>query len=171
MTRKQLTMVVSSLTGNTRAIANGVRAALESDGWEIQDFEKCGKPADLIALCFWCRKSTLDDASRAVLSELESRQIICFGTCGGYPDGGYGDRVRSNVTAEVSARNTCLGVFLSQGKVPLQRIEKRKQLPLDHPHHLDEAGIARLMESLKHPNADDIARAVAFAREKLAIVE
>ena len=81
--------------------------------------------------------------------------------------GDTADKVRRNVEGDVNERNECLGVFLSQGRVSMKNVEKRRQLPADDPHHLDDAGVRRLEESQKHPDEQDMARACSFLREHL----
>lgn len=90
-----------------------------------------------------------------------------FGTFGGYPGSAYADKVRRNVIGDVSEHNECLGVSLSQGRVSMKNVEKRRQLPADDPHHLENAGMRRLEESQKQPDGQDIARACSFLREHL----
>mgnify|MGYP003821622519 CR=1 FL=1 len=166
---KSLTLSVRSLTGNTRKIADGLRRYLENTGWHVTDHERGASVADdLLVICFWCKRSTLDPVSAELIEACEGKRVLVFGTLGGYPDSPYAEKVIGNVTELVSARNECLGVFLSQGKVSMKNIERRRQLPLDDPHHLDEAGVARLMESQKHPDQADIDCAVAFLAAKLS---
>ena len=165
---KSATMFVSSATGNTAAIAQGVKAALADIGWAVRDARPCVPPEDdTVIVCFWCRKSTLDPKSIRLVESLEGKRVLLFGTMGGWPVGKYAELVRANVTALVAERNECLGVFLCQGKVRPERIEERRALPADHPHHLDDWGFARLTESLNHPNATDVLYAQAFARDYL----
>ena len=102
-----------------------------------------------------------------LLAELSGKKILVFGTFGGYPDSAYADKVRRNVEGDVNEHNECLGVFLSQGKVSMKNVEKRRQLPADDPHHLDDAGVKRLEESQKHPDEQDMARARSFLCEHL----
>ena len=72
-----------------------------------------------------------------------------------------------NLIRDDTERNECLGVFLSQGRVSMKNVEKRRQLPADDPHHLDDAGVRRLEESQKHPDEQDMARARSFLCEHL----
>ena len=169
---KSVTLFISSVTGNTAMIATGVRHALVALGWEVHDAKPGMPPADdVVVLCFWCRKSTLDPKSLCFLDACKGKQVLLLGTFGGFPSGEYAHVVRDNVRSRVSERNVCLGVFLCQGKVDAKRIEERRNLPADDPHHLDEWGVARLVEGQKHPNETDVAYAQAFVRERLAILD
>lgn len=167
---KSATMAVSSATGNTAKIAEGVRSALRDLGWSVRDYERGAEPADdVVVVCFWCRKSSLDPASAEVVQACRGKKILAFGTFGGYPQSRYADLVRRNVADAISAENECLGVFLSQGKVRMERIEERRQLPEDHPHHLDKWGVERLMEGQSHPSDADVQYARAFACDYLPV--
>ncbi|MBQ9068465.1 MAG: hypothetical protein IJ131_05280 [Eggerthellaceae bacterium] len=166
--QKEATIAVSSRTGNTAYIAEGVVDAARSTGWTIVETENGKAPkTDVVVICFWCRRHSLDDASLEYLSLCEGKRILALGTFGGYPTGAYAKKVRDNVANAISERNECLGVFLCQGKLNESRIEKRRALPPDDPHHLDDFGYERALEGLKHPNETDLLYAKAFTRDFL----
>lgn len=168
-----ISVAISSLTGNTQKIADAVLKELGNtmnDSINIKTFRNkellhLPEQTDYILLFFWCRKSSLDDYSRKVIKQCKGKRILAFGTMGGYPDGAYGNRVRENVKAEIEANNICDGIYLSQGKIPEARTEYRRNLPKEHPHHLDEEGVKRHEKSRKHPDADDLKNAVTFFRD------
>ncbi len=167
-TSKTVTLHVSSITGNTAQIAEGVRKTLDELGWTVFDAQPGAAPGtEVVVMCFWCRKSSLDPKSLEYLKRCKGKKILLFGTIGGWPAGKYGALVRANVTTTVEEHNECLGVFLCQGRVRQQRIDERRALPPDHPHYLDDWGVVRLTEGLNHPNATDILYAQAFARDYL----
>ena len=169
---KNAILHVSSVTGNTATIAKGVRAMLDELGWSVSDARPCAVPdGDVAIACFWCRKSSLDPKSIKFIERCEGMKVLLFGTMGGFPVGAYADLVRQNVRAKVEEQNECLGVFLCQGKVGAERIEKRRALPASDPHHLDEWGVARLTEGRKHPNETDVLYAQAFLRDCLEGLE
>ncbi len=159
---------VSSRTGNTRKVADAVEAELRRLGYDVREHER-GQEVDtqLVVMCFWCFKSTLDPLNAKLLAGMSGKRVLVFGTFGGYPDSPYADKVRANVIRAVNEKNECAGVFLSQGKVRMDNIEKRRNLPPEDPHHLDEAGVARVMESQHHPNEEDLRAAAEFLRAHL----
>lgn len=168
-----ISVMISSLTGNTQKIADAVLKELKNDGnafTRIDIFhnkELLQLPAlnEYILLFFWCRKSTLDDYSQAVIRQCKGKKILAFGTMGGYPDGDYGNRVRKNVETLIGENNICRGVYLSQGKIPESRTTYRMNLPKDHPHYLDENGVKRHEQSRTHPDKKDLDNAVVFFRK------
>ena len=165
---KTATLSVSSLTGNTAYIAAAAVEAAQEIGWAIHDLEEGATPqTDVVIVCFWCRRSSLDDKSLDVLARCEGKRILALGTFGGYPTSAYAKRVRDNVRARICERNECLGVFLCQGKLPKKRIDARRALPPDRPHYLDDYAYERVLEGLNHPNATDRLNAKAFTRDYL----
>ena len=165
---KRATLWVSSITGNTAKIAEGVRAILQDAGWQVSDAQAGVVPADeVVIVCFWCRKSSLDPKSKAFVEACAGKRLLLLGTFGGFPSGKYAQLVRDNVASAASQRNDCLGVFLCQGKVRAQRIEERRALPEDNLHHLDEWGVIRLEEGRNHPNDTDVLYAQGFVRDYL----
>ena len=168
--KPSVTLWVSSVTGNTAKIAEGVRVVLEELGWNVHDAQLGQCPADdYVIVCFWCRKSSLDPKSIRFVESCADRKVLALGTFGGFPQGKYADLVRSNVSARIEQDNECLGVFLCQGKVRKERIDERMALPEDHPHHLDKWGIIRLTEGQKHPDDTDVLYAQAFVRDYLPL--
>lgn len=165
---KRATISVSSRTGNTAYIAAAAEEAAREIGWDVRAWEKGESPdTDVVIICFWCRRSSLDDDSLGMLERCNGKQILALGTFGGYPTSAYAKRVRDNVRERISEHNECLGVFLCQGRLPKKRIEARRTLPADRPHYLDDYGYERAMEGLNHPNATDRLHAKAFTRDFL----
>ena len=177
-----ISATISSLTGNTEKIANAVLEELQNildtviKNEEIkirifQNKELLNLPEldDYVLLFFWCRKSTLDDYSKEVLKQCKNKKILAFGTMGSYPNDSYGMRVHENVKTIIEENNICEGVYLSQGRIPEERTNYRRNLPKEHPHYLDEEGLKRHEESRKHPDANDLKNAVEFFKEHFII--
>lgn len=173
--KRKVVLCISSSTGNTRKIAEGLKEELKNENCEISVLNN--KTDDniqdedaLFIICFWCRRSTLDFASLKTVDLLKGKNILAFGTMGSYPDSSYGERVRQNVEEYISRENKCLGVYLSQGKVSLKSTERRRNLPRDNPHYLDDEGLKRHLDSQTHPDENDIKKAVLFLRENSIII-
>ncbi len=104
----------------------------------------------------------MDDKSLKLLERFSGRKILAVGTMGSYPDSVYGKRVYKNVEALINAKNICQGIFLCQGKIETSRTEKRRALPKDDPHYLNDESYQRHLESRKHPNDIDLKAAADF---------
>ena len=164
---KNIMLSISSCTGNTQKLAEAIQRRLEQSSCQLsvqRSSKSCilSNDYDLIILCFWCRRSTLDFNSKQIIDMCKNRKILVFGTMGSYPNSDYGERVKGNVFDYISENNQCLGIFLSQGKIPPERTEKRRKLPPEHPHYLDEAGVKRHLDSQSHPDVIDLQNAVNF---------
>jgi flavodoxin len=165
-----IALYLSSVTGNTRQVADAIREAL-SPAYTVVICDSrapvAHPEADLCLLCFWCRRATLDPNSQKVLHLYRRQPFLAVGTMGGRPESAHGERVRENVRRAVDADNRCRGIFLCRGKIPEARTEYRRALPKDHRLYLDDAGYARQLSSRSHPDAADLAHAVAFVRNAL----
>ncbi len=170
-----LLICYSSLTGNTKKIAFHLAEQLRAEGHTIQLLnthsalrELHGSEgrelpcADLILLCFWCRRSSMDSDSLKLLAEYQGQTIAAVGTMGGDSSGDYGVRVRSNVTAAIEEHNRCAGVFTCVGKIQESRTEARRALPKDSPHYLDDEHYARHLATRSHPDENDLENAFRF---------
>ncbi|MBE5983628.1 MAG: hypothetical protein E7248_10065 [Paenibacillaceae bacterium] len=163
---------LSSLTGNTEKLAKGVLEKLsrKTGSFSLHDNEFLTSSAGigkLVVLFFWCRRGNLDYNSQMFLEHCKNKKIIAVGTMGGYPSSEYGNKVKKAIFQSISQNNICMGVFLSQGKIDIQRTEYRKKLPPEHPHFLDEKGIRRHEESRKHPDEADIECARLFLENRI----
>lgn len=184
ITNKQIILWISSITGNTRSIAEELITRLLEQGYdprirtsnEKMTREILGtyklKPADdtyissnkeiPVILCFWCRRGSMDDQSLAFLDRLQNRNLIVFGTMGSYPESEYGQKVRVSVKNIVEKENHLTGLYLCRGKIDLRRSEKRRNLPEDHRHYLDDESWLRHLSSQPHPDEEDKREAKLF---------
>ena len=171
---KKVWISISSLTGNTRKLAGSLIREFREHGIEpeIHDIKDDGPakeipPADLIILCFWCRRAGMDDLTKSCVDRMSGRQVLAFGTMGSYTEGSYADSVRENVRAYISRDNLLKGLFLCRGKIAEEKTEKRRSLPKDHPHYLNDAGYERHLSSRTHPDQKDLEDAAAFLRMQM----
>lgn len=163
----------SSITGNTKKLADHIKKELTADGHEVQLFDSSlsgeGPPreAEVILVAFWCRRSGMDDFSRRTVSRFRGKKILALGTIGGNVSGPYGDRVRENVRAFIGKENICLGVCICQGAVNLKRVQGRRLLPKEDSHYLSDEKYARFLETQGHPDEDDLRQAAECVRRYL----
>lgn len=169
---KKILTQVSSITGNTRKVADFVINMLKKEGHEVVEITSIDKidsnklsQFDFIIVFFWCRKSAMDDKSNKLVDAITGSKIMAIGTLGGRAEGPYGQRVRENVREQINKENACLDVFVCRGKVNLNRTWERAKLPKDAPHYLDEEGVRRHLESQSHPDNCDLLAAAKFALE------
>lgn len=175
---------VSSLTGNTKKVALHVADHLRAAGHEVvvknthqflREWENTSHfpSADLLLLCFWCRRSSMDDDSLKLLSLYQDpayshQEFAAIGTMGGDVTGSYGQRVRQTVTDAIAEKNICRGVFVCQGKIRESRTEARRNLPPTDPHYLDDEGYARHIATRSHPDKKDLMETWTFLQKIIA---
>jgi flavodoxin len=166
-------VVYSSLTGNTKAVAEAVAAGLGEAATLAPAAEAPGPEGfDIVVCCFWVDKGRADKASREYYGRLSSaRTAICY-TLGAYPDSEHADMVDARAREDLERNgNTVLGSFRSQGKVDPNLLELMKEkLPPDHPHaKMTRERRELLDEASLHPDAGDLKRARDFGSGLLAL--
>lgn len=159
-------IVYSSLTGNTRQIAEAI---YEIFGEQADLFPVEKAPSadgyDLIAVGFWVDRGTADKKAQGYLGGLRNQQVALFATLGAYPDSEHAAKSMANAAALLDESNQVVGTFICQGKVDPRLIEQFKKLPEGHPHGLNAERLARHQEAAKHPDAADLNNAKAIFRE------
>lgn len=151
-------IVFSSKTGNTRLLADTLRASLPQN--ECTYF---GAPApealeaETLYIGFWTDKGHADDTLTAFLQNLKGKRIFLFGTAGFGGSAPYFEKILAATRKALDGSNTVIGSFMCQGKMPVsvrQRYEAMKAKPLHIPN-LD-ALIENFDKALSHPDAADL---------------
>ena len=168
----KILLSVSSVTGNTRRLADYFYEKLKECTVEMIDVRELLKKdkvpeADIYIIAFWCRKASMDFQSRAFLERLQGKRVFAIGTMGAETVGHYGNRVRGNVEALITANNACLGIQLCQGANRPERIEFRRNLPPEDPHHIDEETYRKKMDNQGRPREADMRNAWACAHDRM----
>ncbi len=160
-------VIYSTLTGNAKKIADAVYGNIP-DCTRPQNImhvdDRFLEVHDVFVLCYWCNRGTADPLTMGLLKVLKGKKVIMLGTLGAYPDSPHGQSLRSRIKEIAEANNTLLGNFICQGKIDPARTERRLKIPAGQPHHLDEEGYRRHLESRKHPDESDIKRALDTVR-------
>lgn len=151
-------IVFSSKTGNTRLLADTLRASLPQN--ECTYF---GAPApealeaETLYIGFWTDKGHADDTLTAFLQNLKGKRVFLFGTAGFGGSAPYFEKILAATRKALDGSNTVIGSFMCQGKMPVsvrQRYEAMKAKPLHIPN-LD-ALIENFDKALSHPDAADL---------------
>ena len=153
-------ILFSSRTGNTRILAETIRAALPEE--ECEFFGEAGgeiPEAKTVYLGFWTDKGNADADTLALLRTLKNKRLFLFGTAGFGVDTAYFDAILARVQAVPDGSNTVIGTYMCQGKMPPSvraRYEAMRTLPAP-PENLD-ALIENFDRARSHPDADDLDR-------------
>ncbi len=164
-------IVYSSLTGNTKAVAEAMHEVVENS--EIMSVKD--KPDytlyDTIIAGYWVDRGGPDAAAKSFISEIKGKNIILFGTLGAYPDSEHAKQSMinaENCVNEEEKKNIVYGSWICQGKVDPKITEMMyKNASAAAAHPMTEERKARLIEAAKHPDANDFANAQAFVQQKI----
>lgn len=164
-------IVYSSLTGNTRKVAEAIKEAFGEDADIFPVEEK--PPADgynLIAAGFWVDRGTADKKAQEYITGLRNKKVALFATLGAYPDSEHARQSMANAVSLLDDSNQFIGSFICQGKITPKLAEQFKKLPEGHPHAMTPERAARHREAAKHPDEADLAnakRVFAEIRQKM----
>ena len=151
-------IVFSSKTGNTRLLADTLRASLPQN--ECTYF---GAPApealeaETLYIGFWTDKGHADDTLTAFLQTLKGKQVFLFGTAGFGGSAEYFEQILAAVQKSLDESNTVIGTYMCQGKMPMamrERYVKMKEDP-NHKPNLDML-IENFDRALSHPDKADL---------------
>lgn len=161
----ELWIVYSSVTGNTRRLAEGIARELEDFHPRLADIQELDAMpgADVCLVGYWADKGLPDERVSAFLKKLRNTRVGLFGTLGAYPYGKHARMVQA--AAEELLDDSCplIGSFLCQGPVDPRVLERmRRSGGADNPETR-----RRHQNAANHPNEDDMHYAAALFRERL----
>ncbi len=164
-------IVCSSRTGNTNAVAEGIREAAEQAGFECLGPVKpegAPKEGDLICVGFWTDKGDCSQDAAAYLESLRGQRVFLFGTAGFGGSTVYFDKVLGRVREHLDPSNRVLGTFMCQGRMP-QAVRNRFEAGLKE--NPEDAGLKNRLENfdraLSHPDQADLEAARRAAEQAL----
>jgi flavodoxin len=162
-------VVYSSQTGNTRKVAEAVRAAMP-EGTELYAVEDAPAPDrfDLIAMGFWVDRGVADAKAAAYMQTIKEKKVFSFFTLGAFPDSEHARSCLEKTAQAYGEGCEVIGTFHCQGAVDPKLIEWMRQLPPDHPHAPNEERRRRWIEAAQHPNQADFDAAAEAVRKALA---
>lgn len=165
----QTVVVFSSLTGNTKKIAQAVYEALPSskDIYKVDDKFNLDK-YDLIAIGYWVNKGTCDDKLKEVINTIHNKNVILFGTLGARDVGDYYETVKKRIEDLVTEDNKLLGHFLCQGKITEKLTARYEAMLKKNPEDEHAKEMFKNFETAKsHPNNEDIENVTKFIKDIL----
>lgn len=163
-------VVYSSLTGNTKMIAESIAEAIpNSELYAVEDAPPAAAGYDIIFPGFWVDKGHADDKMLAYMETIKGKKAAPFFTLGAWPDSEHADHVFEDTQKRLEG-NEILGHYRCQGKVDPKLLERMAQMT-DNPHAMTPEREARIKEAAKHPDANDCAKAKTFAQEIMAGVK
>lgn len=160
MDRVKYSIVFSSLTGNTKKLADTIRAVLPKEDCEYFGAPKAEElHSEMLYIGFWTDKGNADNATLELLSKLRNKKIFLFGTAGFGGSKAYFQKILNRAACSIDASNSVVGNYMCQGKMPSsvrERYMKMKDQP-GHPTNVD-ALIENFDRALSHPDEMDLER-------------
>ncbi|WP_295996716.1 flavodoxin family protein [uncultured Veillonella sp.] len=163
-------VIYSSLTGNTKQVAEAITCALP-EGTPCVSMSEL--PSDIVAYDlvfagFWVDKGTANKEARDILGTLHNPHIALFATAGVPPQMEHAKQSLVNAAACLPEGVVPVDTFICQGKVDPKVIEMMYKLfPKGHSHGQSADRDARHKQAAAHPNEDDCNAAKAFAMHVL----
>lgn len=154
----KIVWIYSSLSGNTKRLAQGLKARYTgpSEIYDIKEYP--GDSGDLYVLCSWIDKGKPDVKSIDLASQMKGKEVYAIATLGAQPDSAHGQHCKASM-GEIYGESQLLGLDLVQGSVSQAMIDKFKDLPLDHPHALTQERLARYKAIEASPTEAEIDQA------------
>ena len=83
MSRERYSIIFSSLTGNTRQLADAIYETLPKENCDYFGVKETGQPqSEMLYIGFWTDKGNADQSTLELLSSLRNKKIFLFGTAG-----------------------------------------------------------------------------------------
>lgn len=162
-------VVYSSVTGNTKKVAEAIAEALAPD-CDIHKVED--NPAiegyDLVAVGYWVDKGTADAKAIKYLKSIKNAKVAIFATLGAEPDSQHAKDSLKKGRELLDSSNEVVGEFICQGKIDPKIIEfmaKHFGTSGKGFHVVDEKRKQRHAQASTHPDEQDLANAKAVFSE------
>lgn len=153
-------IIYSSVTGNTRSVAEAIRQVLPRET-RLASVDEAPDPAcfDFLVLGFWVRRGKPDPKMLRYMERVQGKLVACFGTLAAYPDSDHARLVRQNAESLLRG-NIVVGHFLCQGRLEAGYLASLLDGTRAHASHpMTEERRQRLLEANAHPNESDFAAA------------
>lgn len=162
-------VVYSSLTGNTKVLADAVTEILpKGDVIYSGPPDAAAVKADVIFVGFWTDKGQCDEKTREFLKTVSFKKIFLFGTAGFGADQSYFRKILFKVMNRFSDSNVLIGSFMCQGKMPASVRERYVKMLAEKPEDKQaQMLIDNFDTALTHPDKRDIDNLKARIKEIL----
>ncbi len=155
-------VVYSSVTGNTRKIAEAIASGFSDAVIAPADNAPAADGFDNVFVGFWCDKGMVDEKALNYLKAMKPGKVAVFGTLGGNPKSELSLEFQKKARETIPAHLELVDLRMWQGKIDPKVIEMMSRLPGAKPMTPERK--ARLDEAAKHPNEQDCAEAADWAR-------
>ena len=119
MKEERYSVMFSSLTGNTKMLAEAIGEVLPKENCDYFGSCKGKEPvSEMLYIGFWTDKGNADSTALELLKSLRGKKIFLFGTAGFGVDEGYFRKILMNIRESIDPSNEIVGEYMCQGKMP-----------------------------------------------------
>ena len=165
-------VIYSSLTGNTKAIAEKIaEAAGEVDLFDVKSAPESLSNYEVVAIGYWLKRGGPDPLTTALLPKIQNANVVLFETHGTEPKSEHAITAFARAAYLLGEGCKILGTFSCQGKVNPAMIERRIKAGGDDPHL---GSIERWKRAATHPDESDFQAAsdfVASIKRKIMLLK
>ena len=158
MNRERYSIIFSSLTGNTKQLADAIYETLPKENCDYFGIKETGQPlSEMLYIGFWTDQGNADKSALELLQKIKNKKVFLFGTAGFGENEAYFQKVLNNVKSSMDKSNQVVGEYMCQGTMPQavrDRYVKMKEQP-DHMPNLDLL-ITNFDRALSHPDKKDL---------------
>ena len=162
-------IAVSSKTGNTRLVADGLEREFGRDVVYFGGIPRT--PDDLsgaenVLVGFWTDKGTCDGEVASFLAGLHGKRVFLFGTAGFGGSRAYFEQIASRAAENLAPDSELVGWEMCQGRMsPAVRERFERMLEQNPGDARAQAMVDNFDRALEHPNEADV-QAVADAARR-----
>ena len=105
MDKERYSIIFSSLTGNTKKLADTIRAVLPAEDCDYFGAPKAEElHSEILYIGFWTDKGNADSATLELLSKLRDKKVFLFGTAGFGGSEAYFQKILEHVKQSVAPK-------------------------------------------------------------------
>ena len=158
-------VVYSSVTGNTRQVAQAMAdAAEDAELFSVDEVPEDLTAYEVVLAGYWLRRGGPDPKMTRFLPKVRGKEVVFFQTHGALPGSEHAVTAFARAALLLGEGCSILGTFSCQGKINPMLIEKRKKAGPDDPHANSAENAARWAAAAAHPDEADLAAASAFVK-------
>ena len=158
-------VIYSSLTGNTKRVAEAMAEAAEADLFSVDEAPLDLSAYAVVALGYWLRRGAPDPKMLALLPRIEEIDVVLFQTHGTDPGSEHAVTAFARAGHALGASCYILGTFACQGRLNPKIVERRtKEAAAADDPHAGKKAQERWQRAASHPDAEDLQKARDFAQ-------
>lgn len=154
-------IVYSSLTGNTKMVAEAIAKVLAPCDIHPVEDNPSTVGYDLVAVGYWVDKGGPDAKAKKYLESITDSTVAIFATLGAEPNSPHALESLENGIKCLDNSNNVVGKFICQGKIDPKVIEMMRKMfgGKEGFHAVDDKRQARHAAAASHPDEQDLANA------------